>query len=329
VDLGKYIGDDGHFSMIFDFSHIDLDLGEDGMWYRKKEWTISDFKAAIMKGQLVTEDAGWGSIYLENHDQPRCLNKYLKEEHISDKSAKMLAGFYFFLKGTPFIYQGQELGMTNVRYDSIENYDDISSIDQYYSALKEGYSNEDALEALYRRSRDNSRTPMQWSSNENAGFTSGKPWLKVNPNFVDINVDIALTHKDSIYYFYKKLIQLRKNSIYSEVLTYGRFEPILQQHQSVIAYLRVLGNEKILVVADFGGKGAEIKLDFSVKKCIASNINTPAVYNDVTTASTDSSMACIDATTACTDSSTVCTDSFTAHIDKLVLAPYDFFVYEV
>lgn len=270
-DIKKYIGPKGHFSMMFDFSYTDIDSVKDGMWYETREWSVSELNEKIARSQLLTEKAGWGAVYLENHDQPRSINKYIPEKDISLKSEKMLGGMYFFLRGTPFIYQGQELGMTNVEYDSIEEYDDIASKDQYDCALKNGLTAMDALKALHRISRDNSRTPMQWNDKENAGFSTGKPWLRVNPNYKKINAEKALKDKDSLFYFYKEMIRIRKESPYSEVLTYGSYSPVFKKGEDVVGYARILNDRKIAILANLGGKAVQLKLDSAVKKCILSN----------------------------------------------------------
>lgn len=270
-DLPKYVGENGYFSMLFEFDHVDLDLTEDGKWYPLKDWTLLDFKAAISKSQNLFNEKGWGALYLENHDQPRSLNKFIKPEDIGPIPAKMLATVYFLLKGTPFIYQGQEIAMTNVKYPSIEEYNDIASIDQYHSALKEGYSIKEALEAVWRRSRDNARTPMQWNSAINGGFTKGEPWLKVNPNSNTVNVENSLINDDSVLYFYKELIRLRKDSEYSDVIIYGNYQSILEENPQVIAYTRELESNKILVIVNFDGNEVNVDVDLKAIKVILSN----------------------------------------------------------
>lgn len=270
-ELPKYVGEDGHFNMLFEFDHVDLDLDKEGKWYQPKEWTLLELKSAITKSQNVYNQMGWGALYLENHDQPRSLNKFIKEEDMGVIPAKMLASFYFFLKGTPFIYQGQEIGMTNVSFPSIGDYDDIASHDQYQAAIKEGYSPEDALKAIWRRSRDNARTPMHWDDTENAGFTKGNPWLKVNRNFKTINVENGLQDPQSLLCFYKNLIRLRKDSEYSDVITYGDYQAIWEEKPDVFAYIRKYENQKILVIGNFYGMETRIALDLPVKKVIVSN----------------------------------------------------------
>lgn len=270
-ELPKYVGEDGHFNMLFEFDHVDLDLDKEGKWYQPKEWSLWELKSAITKSQNVYNQMGWGALYLENHDQPRSLNKFIKEEDMGVIPAKMLAAFYFFLKGTPFIYQGQEIGMTNVAFPSIGDYDDIASHDQYQAAIKEGVSPEDALKAIWKRSRDNARTPMHWDDTENAGFTKGNPWLKVNSNYKDINVQNGLQDPQSLLSFYKKLIRLRKDSVYSDVITYGDYQAIWEENPDVFAYIRKYENQKILVIGNFYGTETRMVMDLPVKKVIVSN----------------------------------------------------------
>jgi oligo-1,6-glucosidase/alpha-glucosidase len=244
---------------------------------------LLDFKAAISSSQTMYNEMGWGALYLENHDQPRSLNKFIKEEDIGPIPAKMLAAVYFLLKGTPFIYQGQEIGMTNVAYPSIEEYDDLASIDQYHAALRDGYSEAEALAAIWRRSRDNARTPMQWSDSGQAGFTNGEPWLKVNRNYSSVNVEEALQAKDSLYYFYKQLIQLRKQSQYSDVIVFGAYRALLEDHPQIIAYTREWEHKQIVVIANFGGTEVDVSLEHTVNHILLTNYeNAPASMNDYT-----------------------------------------------
>ena len=270
-ELPIYAGEDGHFSMLFEFDHVDLDVGKEGKWYETYNWNLLDFKKAISDSQTFYNNTGWGALYLENHDQPRSLNKFIKREDIGPIPAKMLATVYFFLKGTPFIYQGQEIGMTNVQYPSIEHYNDLASIDQYYSALKEGFSKEEALAAIWRRSRDNSRTPMQWNHSEYAGFSQGTPWLEINSNYSFINVENALKDRNSLFYFYKKLISLRKSSPYSDVIAFGKYEDMFKDSLQIMAYTREFNDKKIAVIANFDNKELTLNLDFNMKKVILSN----------------------------------------------------------
>ncbi len=269
--IKEYTGEKGFFDLLFEFGHVDLDLDKDGKWYTNKKWSLTDFKKAISKGQEIYNETGFGALYLENHDQPRSLSKFIKEENIGLIPAKMLAVSYFLLKGIPFIYQGQEIGMTNVKYESIEEYDDASSRGQYNDALQAGLSQDEAFACVHRRSRDNARTPMQWDESENAGFTKSKPWLKVNENYKTINVENNLSSEDSLFFFYKKLIDLRKNSEYSDVIVYGKYIELLEDDKDIFAYIRQFNDKKILAIANFFDNDVTMDFHYDVKKVILSN----------------------------------------------------------
>ncbi|OXS75722.1 glycoside hydrolase family 13 protein [Domibacillus enclensis] len=274
--LSSYVGTDGYFSMLFEFDHIDLDLAEDGRWYKPKKWSLHDFKEAISGSQTLFNEQGWGALYLENHDQPRSLNKFIEPAGIGPMSAKMLAAVYFLLKGTPFIYQGQELGMTNTSFQSVDEFNDLASIDQYEAALKEGFDEKEALRAVGNRSRDNARTPMQWSRAENGGFSTGQPWLPSNSNYQIVNAENR-QDPDSVFSFYKQLINLRKNSEYTELLTYGQYEEVLGSHPDVMAYIRRNEDKAVAVLANFKNKEVEIDFPYQVKKVILTNSSETAV----------------------------------------------------
>lgn len=274
--LSSYVGTDGYFSMLFEFDHIDLDLEEEGRWYKPKKWDLLDFKGAISGSQTLFNEQGWGALYLENHDQPRSLNKFIEPAGISPMSAKMLAAVYFLLKGTPFIYQGQELGMTNTFFQSVDEFNDLASIDQYEAALKEGFDEKEALRAVGNRSRDNARTPMQWSRAENGGFSAGTPWLPSNRNYQIVNAENR-QDPDSVFSFYKQLINLRKNSEYTELLTYGQYEEVLGSHPDVMAYIRRDEDKAVAVLANFKNKTVKIDFPYQVKKVILTNSSETAV----------------------------------------------------
>lgn len=278
--LKDYSGSNGFFDLLFEFGHSDLDVAEDGKWYTPKKWTLQEFKTALFKSQEIYNDLGFGALFLENHDQPRSLNKYIKESDIGQASAKMLATIYFLLKGIPFIYQGEEIGMTNVKYESIEDYNDISSVDQYNSAIKDGLSKEEALAAVYRRSRDNGRSPMQWDSSKNAGFTEGNPWLKVNDNYKHINVKNNLESDDSILAYYEKLINLRKSSKYSDVIVYGKYIGFMEDDKNIFAYIREYEGKKLLVLANFYGENIKVNLNYTVDEVLISNYDSINISKD-------------------------------------------------
>lgn len=260
--LEEYIGKQGFFSMVFDFSYTDIDVPPTGEWFISSGWTWEDMRENIFINQLITQEKGWGALYLENHDQPRSVNKYIPKEHINSYSKKMLGTLFMLLKGTPFIYQGQELGMTNIEMDSIDDFDDIATHDQYNRALLSGMSEEEAFSAVSSRSRDNSRTPMQWDDSFNAGFSDAEhTWLKVNENYKEINVQREEDDPHSVLNYYKKLIDLRKNSRYKDVIVYGEFIPKTEANPNTMVYERRLGNEKLLVTVNFTNENQHITLD--------------------------------------------------------------------
>lgn len=270
-NLDKFISDDGFFSMIFDFSYADLDLNENGEWYKQVDWTVNQLRELIFKSQTEVQKVGWGALYLENHDQPRSINKYVPEQDISYYSKTMLATMYFMLRGTPFIYQGQEIGMENCIMDNINEFDDISTYGQYEMALKEGLNQRDALKLVNKRSRDNARTPFQWNNDNNCGFTDSKPWIKINNNYKVINAKSQIDNPNSVFSFYKELISIRKNSIYSDILIYGYIEPCLTEYDNIIAYKRTLNNKSLLIINNFNSKNISIKLETDIKNIILNN----------------------------------------------------------
>lgn len=282
--LGKYIGDnDGYFSMVFDFGHSDIDVPNTGEWYKKHQWTVSELRHNLFKSQLVTQHHGWGATYLENHDQPRAINKYIPEEDINDYSKKMLGTLFMLLRGTPFIYQGQEIGMMNIRMNSINDYDDVATYDQYNRAILFGLSKEEALNAMYQRSRDNSRTPMQWCNEKNGGFSDAEStWLKINPNFSTINVFEEEKQSDSVLNFYKKLIALRRNENYKDTIIYGEFIPYNLNEDLIIAYERRNANNRVLTVVNFSNRITKIKLKEFWDKVLLSNYDEFIMNKDNT-----------------------------------------------
>lgn len=269
--LDRFIGKDGFFSMVFDFSYTDIDVPETGEWFLPTNWTIDEMREHIFKSQLDTQKRGWGAVYLENHDQMRSVNKYLKADEINDTSKKMLGTLFMMLRGTPFIYQGEEIGMTNIHMDSLEEYDDCATIGQYQRALEHGIPEEEAMRFVERRSRDNSRTPMQWSDEKNAGFSGAEQtWLKVNPNYPQINVKKAMAQEDSVWHHYRKLIDLRREGAYRDVAVYGKIRPIETQG-STICYERELDGKRILVLNNLGAEEAEVSMEQKEYTVLLSN----------------------------------------------------------
>ncbi|MGO4728969.1 glycoside hydrolase family 13 protein [Paenibacillus sp. 2KB_22] len=250
----------GKFNMVFQFEHLDL-------WKNStdRELDILKLKNVLTKWQKSLENVGWNALFIENHDQPRKVSSWGNDSAYWYESATALGAMYFFMQGTPFIYQGQEIGMTNVAYPSIEDYNDIADRNMYQIKREEGMSHEEIMNIIWASSRDNSRTPMQWSSSKQAGFTTGTPWLKVNKNYVNINVEKQLQEPRSILHFYKQMIQLRKKH---DTLTYGTYELLMPDHLSVYAYTRTLADQQVLVVINLTEhivelEEAELGLNFS------------------------------------------------------------------
>ena len=269
-ELAQFIGENGHFSTIFDFSAHMLSDGAHG-WYDAPPITFERWKKAITDSQLNVQKIGFEANIIENHDEPRGVSRFLPEYARNADGAKMLGTVSLLLRGIPFIYQGQEIGMQNVSFGRIEEYDDISTIDQYHIAREAGLSHEEALSVCEKMSRDNARTPVQWNGEEHAGFTTGTPWLKVNPNYKKINVADQEKDENSVLHYYRKLVAARKSDAYREVFTYGEFVPVYEDSDSVMAYYRVLGEKRILVAANFGKERVEIPLEYPVKQIVLSN----------------------------------------------------------
>ena len=268
-ELPDFIGDNGYFSSMFDFNETIFGGSEKG-WYDCKEITPDDYKRCCFETQAKMGDFGFVSNIIENHDEPRGVSHYIPEGDCCDTSKKMLAALNFMLRGLPFIYQGQELGMENVPFKSIDEVDDISTLDEYKVALDAGLTPEAALKAVARRSRDNARTPMQWTGEENAGFTAGTPWLRVNSNYTAINVEKETIDPNSVLNFYKKLIALRKDPEYKETVVYGALEPFMEDRHNLMAYYRK-GDKTLLVVGNYQWDEQEITLPSECKKVLINN----------------------------------------------------------
>lgn len=268
-ELPDFIGNNGYFSSMFDFNETIFGGSEKG-WYDCKEITPDDYKRCCFETQAKMGDFGFVSNIIENHDEPRGVSHYIPEGDCCDTSKKMLAALNFMLRGLPFIYQGQELGMENIPFKSIDEVDDISTLDEYKVALDAGLTPEAALKAVARRSRDNARTPMQWTSEENAGFTAGTPWLRVNSNYTAINVEKETIDPNSVLNFYKKLIALRKDPEYKETVVYGALEPFMEDRHNLMAYYRKR-DKTLLVVGNYQWDEQEITLPSECKKVLINN----------------------------------------------------------
>jgi oligo-1,6-glucosidase len=242
-------------NMVFQFEHMGVGDSEEGKW-SDSPWELNELKEILSRWQNGLEEVGWNSLYWNNHDQPRVVSRFGNDGRYRVESAKMLATLLHMMKGTPYIYQGEELGMTNCEFASVHEFNDIESINSYYDLKNRAkWDEERIMKALCARSRDNARTPVQWDQTENAGFTTGSPWLKVNPNYKDINAEACLEDKDSVFYYYQKLIQLRK--MYP-VIVYGTYELIFKDHPKLFAYERHYEGNRLLVLCSF----SEDKIDF-------------------------------------------------------------------
>jgi oligo-1,6-glucosidase len=266
-ELADFAGEDGYFSSIFDFRQTVEGKSVDG-WYRARIPSPDDYKRCCFESQREMEGVGFYSNIIENHDEPRGVSHYLPEEARNEKGKKLLAALYFMLKGLPFIYQGQELGMENKIYTAIDQVDDISSRDEYQVCLNAGLSPKEAMEVVSRYSRDNARTPFQWSDQRHAGFTKGEPWLKVNENYKEINLEKQLGDPDSVFSFYQQLIRLRKDPKYQDTIIYGKTVPILEEELGIMAYFRQGEGQKLLVAGNFGSERRRLPINgINGKKC--------------------------------------------------------------
>ena len=279
-ELPQFIGENGHFSTIFDFSAHCLSDGEHG-WYDAPAIDFKEWRDTIIKSQLEIQQYGFEANIIENHDEPRGVSRFLPEYAQTPAGTKMIGTINILLRGIPFIYQGQEIGMKNAVWSSIEEFDDISTKDQYHMAREAGFTDEEALKVCNRMSRDNARTPVQWNNQENAGFTTGTPWLKVNSNYKEINVENQENDDDSVLNYYRRLISIRKIPEYKDVFTYGRFIPVYQDTDYTMAFYRKDENQRILVAANFGKETEELELEYSVKCVILSNKNKTEISTQI------------------------------------------------
>ncbi len=250
-ELGEFIGENGYFSMIFDFRYADLDIASGSEWCKRVDWSIKDLNEKIMASQSAIQKYGWSANFIENHDQPRAATKYLKEGQDNVEAVKTLAAMYFFLRGIPFIYQGQELGMKNFERTSVDEFDDISSIDQYQRSIQEGYTARQALQYVNMRSRDNARTPFPWNREQYGGFSTVKPWIGMTEEYPKVNAEAQIGKEGSVFEFYKQMIQFRQKGRYSRCFVYGGIEPT-DSGDHVIAYKRYIENEEIYCWFHFG-----------------------------------------------------------------------------
>ncbi|MBO1686617.1 MULTISPECIES: alpha-glucosidase [Clostridium] len=263
VEQGNlYTGKDrDELNMVFQFEHMDIGNGEFGKWH-KNSFKLTELKRIMTKWQKGLENNGWNSLYWNNHDQPRVVSRFGDDKKYWNKSAKMLATCLHMMQGTPYIYQGEEIGMTNVAFEKLSDYKDIEILNAYEDlVVKKGRSHEEMMQGIYDRGRDNARTPMQWNDSENGGFTLGTPWIKVNPNYKSINVEEEINNEDSILNYYKKLIKIRKDN---EIVVYGKYDLLLEESEEIYSYMRTLNNERLLVICSFSKEETTFNLPSEV-----------------------------------------------------------------
>lgn len=274
TDIAKeYSNPNGsELSMVFQFEHILLDQEPEKEKWDLKPLELLDLKKTLSRWQIELEGTGWNSLFWNNHDTPRIVSRWGNNKEYRVESAKMLATLLHGMKGTPYIYQGEELGMTNIKFENLYDYEDIETLNMYKERRKKGYSHEEIMQSIYVKGRDNARTPMQWSDNENAGFTNGKPWIKVNPNYKEINAKVQINDHNSVFNYYKKLIEIRK---LNPIVVYGKYDLILEENKEIFAYTRTLENEKILVICNFTSNKTEFilkeEIQFKSKELLISN----------------------------------------------------------
>ncbi|MCI9430732.1 MAG: alpha-glucosidase [Lachnospiraceae bacterium] len=278
-ELPDFIGDNGYFSTMFDFRAAVWGGSEKG-WYASRHITPEIYKSCCFLSQKQMENVGYLSNIIENHDEPRGVSRYIPAEDLCETSKKLLAAVSFMLRGLPWIYQGQEIGMENLSFISIDEFDDVSTLDEYRVAKNHGFNDADALRAVAFYSRDNARTPFQWDDSPNAGFTTGTPWLRVNPNYTEINVKAQQNDKTSLFSFYKELITLRKNPDYAETILYGRLEPFMEKEENLMAFYRYGQNQTLLVLANFQKAPRTLTLPKAYKSVLLNNYKHVTIDSD-------------------------------------------------
>lgn len=269
--VGNFIGEQGCFSMMFDFNYTNIDVENEDV-FKRTNWTVKQYRDLLYKSQLEIQKIGWSAPFLENHDQPRSINKLIKDtSYHGYLGATLLATMYLFLRGTPFIYQGQELGMVNFKRKNIEEFDDINAYGQYKRALEEGFTSQQAIEFLNQRSRDNSRTPFPWNKQKYGGFSKHKPWILMNDNYSSINASKQVNDPNSIFSFYQKLINIRQHSIYHDTLVYGLFDVLEINNDEIISYIRYFNHQKVAIICNFSNHQNSFEWNDQIKDIIVNN----------------------------------------------------------
>ncbi|MBQ7704311.1 MAG: alpha-glucosidase [Selenomonadaceae bacterium] len=264
-ELKFWVGNDGVFDMLFEFSHVNIMFPDGEAWHKPQIWKLTDLKKVITESQKATAQNGWYPIYFENHDKPRSVNHFFPQGTDTVKAAKVLAAILLTMRGTPFIFEGEELGFTNVAWDSIESYNDIGSHGQFQLMLQEGLTVSKALKFVHRFSRDNARTPMQWSDKKNAGFSTGTPWLPVNENYKTVNAEIEEKNSDSVLNWYRKLVQLRAG--HAELIG-GDYKLLLPDNEEIFAFSRSLNGNTLITAVNFSNEKVALPPDFIDKKIL-------------------------------------------------------------
>ena len=272
-ELGDWVGSHGVFDMLFEFSHVNLPLKNGEIWCRPTDWKLSELKQAISNSQTATKNNGWYPAFFENHDKPRCVNYFFAKDADKVKAAKAMATVLLTMRGTPFIFEGQELGCSNIAWNEIEMYNDIGSRSQFDFALQEGFSKSQAIEFIKFFSRDNARTPMQWNDKKNAGFSSAeKTWLPVNENYLEVNAEVEEKNSESVLNWYRKLADFRVKNV--ELLE-GDFNLLLQEDEKIFAFTRSHGGKSFLIAVNFSTDVVDLPTDFVEKKILIDSEKNP------------------------------------------------------
>ncbi len=275
--------DEKELNMVFQFEHMDVDSDEkSGKWTTRK-MDLRDLKNILTRWQKGLQDIAWNSLYWENHDQPRSVSRFGNDsDEYREISAKMLATCIHMMQGTPYVYQGEELGMTNCPFNTLDNFRDLESINAFHELTEQGkMTEEDMMAAISYKGRDNARTPMQWDDSAYAGFSTANPWIMVNPNYTKINAKDQINREDSVFKYYQKLIKLRHES---ELIVYGTYDLILDDDKDIYAYIRTLGDEKLIVYCNFSENTREVEIpeEFVNGKVLISNYSDAKVNHKIT-----------------------------------------------
>lgn len=275
--------DEKELNMVFQFEHMDVDSDEKAGKWTTRKMDLRNLKKILTRWQKGLQDIAWNSLYWENHDQPRSVSRFGNDsDEYREISAKMLATCIHMMQGTPYVYQGEELGMTNCPFNTLDNFRDLESINAFHELTEQGkMTEEDMMAAIGYKGRDNARTPMQWDSSAYAGFSTAKPWIMVNPNYTKINARDQVNREDSVFKYYQKLIKLRHES---ELIVYGIYDLILDDDKDIYAYIRTLGDEKLIVYCNFSENTREVELpeEFTNGKVLISNYNDVKVNPKIT-----------------------------------------------